>query len=294
MTSRSRQADKAQQPEAAPAAPASKGVVGSSGFFDDFEGSGLSAERWQYTIQDQWPPGTSNRISVPPPGHVPRPYDFRLNGNTYIGVSESALVQYVNCSSWYDTIRARPIWTRPTEQDRPFYVMVWGVRITPLSLGFLRHPPGKGLVGFIFALSDEYEQSYFANRCNYLAVKGLQPLSRGFQPLPGGDPDPLEIMRVSTEFRFQGTVQDAGAFADSYVSVGAPVDVSWVVSREAVVARWKPSKETEWRGLQSESTERLKHLRLRFGGSWCEYLVDAVQVSDEDLVRKPPEENASS
>ena len=75
--------------------------------------------------------------------------------------------------------------------------------------------------------------------------------------------------------------------ADRYAAVGQPVDLSWVVSKEAVVARWKPSDEDTWQVLHSETSHRLVNLRLRFAGSWCEFTVDAVQVSKQDLSRKP-------
>ena len=272
------------------AGPMPKGIVGALDFFDDFDAPTLSAENWQYTIQEHWPPGRFRRLSIGGgKHHVPRPFDFRLAGNTYVGISDGLLAQYVNCSLWYDTIRTWPVWARPRGDDgQPFFVYVWGVRITPLRLGFHVHPAGTGHAGFLIALSDEYEQSFFHDRKNYLAIKGLQPLSIGFEPLAGTKPDPYEVMRLCTEYK-NSDVRDrtTSRHADRYMPVGQSVDLSWAVTKESVTARWKPSDEQTWQVLHTETSHRLANLRLRFAGSWSEFIVDAVQVCQEELRHKP-------
>ena len=270
------------------AGPAAKGIAGTFDFFDDFDAPALSAERWQYTIQEFWPPGRFRRLSIGGSQHIPKPHDFHLDGNTYVGVSDGLLAQYVNCSLWYDTVRTWPVWTRPRGDDGGrFFVYIWNVRFTPLRIGFDRHPAGTGHIGFLIALSDEYEQSFFHDRKNYLAIKGLQPLSIGFKTLAGTKPDPYKVMRVCTEYKnsdVRGLT--TSRHADRYAAVGRPVDLSWVVSKEAVVARWKPSDEDTWQVLHTEASTRLANLRLRFAGSWCEFTVDAVQVTKQDLTHK--------
>jgi hypothetical protein len=261
------------------AAPHPKGVVGQYNFLDTFEGKRLESEKWEYTIQHFWPPGTSNRLDNLS-SLVPQPYDFTLDGNTYVELVDGKLVQYVNCSNWYDTIRTWPIWEVPTEGDSKVYFFIWGVAITRVPGSVLDHPKDTGHIGFLIALCEEYEQSYFHDRRFYLAIKGLLPRSIGAEAIDGTTPRDLKDVRIATEMHWE--YPSRYSFADEYVEVGEPVDLSWVVFKDAIIARWKRSSETEWRQLQHVEAST-KYVRLRFAGSWSEYTVDAVQASKTDI-----------
>ena len=269
------------------AQPHPKGVVGKYNFFDDFDHEGLSANLWKYSVQEHWPPGSYRRYNVPDGVHFSNPYEFRLDGNTHVSVKNGKLIQYVLCSRWYDTLRSWPLWVRPKlDPQLRFYVYVWGLQITPLQVGFERHPKNTGEIGFIVALCDEYDQSLFHDRRNYFAIKGLQPLSIGFEPLEGTNPGPSEAMRLCTEHKRDGRVDQLSMYADEYVKVGDAVDLSWAISKRQIVARWKPTGQKRWRVLQRTTDSNLRHLRLQFGCSWAEYLTDAVQVTDRNLSTK--------
>jgi hypothetical protein len=111
------------------AAPHPKGVKGQYNFLDTFDGKHLESKKWEFTIQHFWPPGTSNRLDNLSK-LVPQPYDFKLDGNTYVELVDGKLVQFVNCSNWYDTIRTWPIWEAPTEDTSKVYFFIWGAAIT--------------------------------------------------------------------------------------------------------------------------------------------------------------------
>lgn len=265
------------------AKPYSKAVAGQYNFLDTFDSEHLDAEKWEYTIQEFWPPGTSfqlNNLS----SLVPQPYDFTLDGNSYIELADGKLVQYVNCSNWYDTIRSWLIWEAPEKDQPPVYFFIWGVEITSVSGDITNHPKDTGHMGFLIALSDEYEQSYFHDRSFYFAIKGLLPRSIGAQPIEGTVPDDLKDILISTEIHWGYPHKEIFAYADEYVEVGQPVDFSWILSRNTMIARWKRSHETEWRQLQRLDAQ-FGYLRLRFAGSWCEYTVDAVQATKKDRTK---------
>jgi hypothetical protein len=261
------------------ATPHPKGVKGQYNFLDTFDGKRLEAGKWEYTIQQFWPPGTSNRLDNLS-SLVPQPYDFTLDGNTYVELIDGKLVQYVNCSNWYDTIRTWPIWEVPTEGDSKVYFFIWGAVITRVPGSILDHPKDTGHIGFLIALCEEYEQSYFHDRRFYYAIKGLLPRSIGAKAIDGTTPRDLKDVRITTEMHWEYPSQHS--FADEYVEVGEPVDLSWVLFKDAIIARWKRSSETEWRQLQHVKAST-KYVRLRFAGSWSEYTVDAVQVSEADI-----------
>ncbi len=261
------------------ATPHPKGVKGQYNFLDTFDGKRLEAGKWEYTIQQFWPPGTSNRLDNLS-SLVPQPYDFTLDGNTYVELIDGKLVQYVNCSNWYDTIRTWPIWEVPTEGDSKVYFFIWGAAITRVPGSILDHPKDTGHIGFLIALCEEYEQSYFHDRRFYYAIKGLLPRSIGAKAIDGTTPRDLKDVRITTEMHWEYPSQHS--FADEYVEVGEPVDLSWVLFKDAIIARWKRSSETEWRQLQHVKAST-KYVRLRFAGSWSEYTVDAVQVSEADI-----------
>jgi len=270
------------------AAPRPKGVVGKYNFLDTFDDKYLDAKKWEYTIQAFWPPGTSYRFSIIS-SLVPQPYDFTLDGNSYVELVDGKLVQYVNCSNWYDTVRTWPIWEGPAEYESKVYFFVWGITIIRVG-SVIEHPKDTGHIGFLVALCQEYEQSYFHDRKFYFAIKGLLPRSIGAEPIAGTTPRDLKDVRIATEVHrgdAKFTYPSEHTFADKYVELGEPVDLSWILLKNAIIARWKRSSDSEWRQLQRVEAA-LKYARLRFAGSWSEFTVEAVQVSDVDMT-KPDE-----
>jgi hypothetical protein len=113
-----------------------------------------------------------------------------------------------------------------------------------------------------------------------LAIKGLLPRSIGAEAIDGTTPRDLKDVRISTEVHWE--YPSRHSFAHEYVEVGEPVDLSWVLLKDAIIARWKRSSETGWRQLEYVETSA-KYVRLRFAGSWSEYIVDAVQASTTDM-----------
>ena len=265
------------------AKPYTKAVIGKYNFLDTFNSEGLDGKKWEYVIQQFWPPGASNELHTMS-GLVSQPYNFTLDGNSYIEIVDGKLVQYVNCSNWYDTIRSWSIWKTPEEDQPPVYFFIWGVNITHVNRDIVNYPKDTGHMGFLIALCDEYEQSYFHDRSFYFAIKGLLPRSIGAKHNEGTVPDDLKDVLISTEIHWGYPQKNIFAYADEYVEVGQHVDLSWILTNNTMTARWKRSNETEWRLLQSLNGT-FGYFRFRFAGSWCEYTVDAVQVTKKDEIR---------
>lgn len=278
------------------AAPTPQGVRGTMPWIETFDEEGLSRTKWQFVINRLWDPKDYRVCRIPLPDLLPKPYKdggvpypYELDGTSYVGVKEGKLVCYTTCSLYYSTVRTWPVWHRPTD-DSKWYAYVWGVAIHKVNIGQERDDHLEEM-GFIVGLCDEYNQSTFNDRRKYLAIKGVQKKSTFFRPIPNGGPvDVFKTMRIAGELKYSPTGKDSKlADQDRYVVMPEePVDLSWEVSKEKLVTRWKRSSETEWRiiGPWNQSRARkLKFLRLEFAGSWCAYTVDAVQVCEEDLVK---------
>lgn len=256
-----------------------KGAIGGNEFFDDFNQDFLSKEKWQFTIKKQWPPEKLAKVQVNDG------YRLELDGNSYVAVKNGKLLQYVNCSEWYDTIRTWPIWSRPKDESQ-VYIYVWGVNLNRYAYGWEKLPKNSGNIGFLVALCSEYDQSYFYDRKTYIALKGLKPLSREYLPRPGNNPDILNSYALKIDVVYKGNVVSSEQIIDELFEAGKPLDLSWVVSSGKTYARWKRSDEKIWNSIEIKShvlKSELQYFRLSFACSWTDYSIDAVQVSDQDL-----------